>query len=232
MKSATGGLYVDTLAKLIRPDDATLLEVGCGQGEVLVEARKRGFAVTGIEFSRHAADVANARLGTQAVHVGSIEDVPLSAGQFDAILAADVIEHVRDPKTFLIRARRLLRPGGLVILITPSLDSWTRRFLQNRWLEYKVEHLSYFSTSSIRRLLDSCGFDEVRVSPSRKILTFDYIWRHFERFTVPVVSPLLGLLRRLIPEKLAYRHLRIPASGLIAIGRKQDRSDPHELPGL
>lgn len=220
MKSATGALYIDALVRLVRPQNAELLEVGCGHGEVLMEARNRGFAVSGIEISPHAAAVANSRLGVQAVQVGSIEEVSLPPGHFDAILAADVIEHVRDPKGFLMRAHALLSPGGVVVLITPSLDSWTRRILRSRWMEYKVEHLYYFSAKSMRRLLENCGFGEVGVFPSRKVLTFDYVSRHFDRFRVPLLSPLLGILRRTMPDRLAYRHLRLSASGLIAVGRK------------
>lgn len=220
MKSATGALYLDVLASLIQPRNTRLLEIGCGHGEVLLEARNRGFAVSGVEISPHAASVANRRLGAEAVRVGSIEDVSFPPGSFDAILAADVIEHVRDPKSFLHRTYELLSPRGIVMLITPSVDSLSRRLLRSRWMEYKVEHLYYFSSTSIRLLLENCGFREVRVSPSRKILTFDYIWRHFDRFRVPLVSPLLGVARRLVPARAAYRHVRVSASGLIASGRK------------
>ncbi len=220
MKSATGALYVEALAGLVRPGAARLLEVGCGHGEVLREARRRGFEVEGVEFSAHAAAAANAGLAASAVQVGSIEEVALAPGSFDAVLAADVIEHVRDPKSFLRRAWDLLAPGGVVLLITPSLDSWTRRILRGRWMEYKAEHLYYFSAASMRLLLCACGFGEIRVIPSRKVLTFDYVWRHFERFRVPGLSPLLGGLRRLLPDGPAHRHLRVPASGMMAAGRK------------
>jgi len=52
------------------------------------------------------------------------------------------------------------------------------------------------------------------------VLTLDYLWRHFDRFKVPVVSPLIGLLRRITPDALAHRHVVIPASGLLATARK------------
>lgn len=220
MKRATGALYLDALAAVVQQPNAKLLEIGCGQGEVLVEARQRGFQVSGIEISAHAAAVANGRLGAHAVSVGSLENVPLPPEHFDAVLAADVIEHVRDPRGFVKRIRELLNPGGVVLLITPSLDSWTRRLLRSRWMEYKVEHLYYFSAASMRLLFEGSGFGEIRISPSRKVLTFDYIWRHFDRFRVPVWSPLLGLARRMMPGRMAYRHLRVPASGLMAIARK------------
>ena len=146
--------------------------------------------------------------------------LPLPRDHFGAVLAADVIEHVRDPEGWLLRILELLIPGGIVLLITPSLDSWiswTRRLLRSRWMEYKVEHLYYFSAVSIRLLLERCGFDEIRVSPSRKVLTIDYLSRHFDRFRVPILSPLIGLLRRAVPSRIVHRHLLVSASGLMAI---------------
>ena len=220
MKSATGAFHIDALAKLVPPEDAELLEIGCGHGEVLLEARKRGFRVCGIEISAHAAAIANGRLGAQAVSVGAIETLSLARDRFGAVLAADVIEHVRHPADWLLRIHKLLVPGGILLLITPSLDSWTRRLLRSHWMEYKVEHLYYFSAASIRLLLERCGFDEIRVSASRKVLTIDYLARHFDRFRVPILSPLIGLLRRAVPGRIAHRHLLVPASGLMAIARK------------
>jgi SAM-dependent methyltransferase len=220
MKSATGVLYIDVLAQLLRPENAELLEIGCGYGEVLVEARRRGFRVSGVEISAHAAAIANRRLGAEVVSVGAIETLPLTRDHFGAVLAADVIEHVRDPEDLLLHIRELLIPGGIVLLVTPSLDSWTRRLLRSRWIEYKVEHLYYFSAASIRLLLARCGFDEIRVSPSRKVLTIDYISRHFDRFRVPILSPLMGLLGRAVPAPIAHRRLLISASGLMVTARK------------
>ena len=133
---------------------------------------------------------------------------------------ADVIEHVRDPKSFLQRVHHVLAPGGVVVLVTPALDSWSRRAMGSKWMEYKVEHLYYFSGRSIRKLLASCAFREIGIRPNRKVLTLDYLWRHFNRFKVPVVSPLITLIRRITPEALAHRHIVIPASGLIATARK------------
>lgn len=220
MKSATGALYIDTLARLVPPEGTHLFELGCGQGEVLREARNRGFRVSAVEISIHAAAAANRLLGMPAVTIGTIEKVPLPANRFGAVLAADVIEHVRDPESCLRRIYELLAPGGALLLITPSLDSWTRRILGHRWMEYKIEHLYYFSPQALRRLLDRCGFEDVRIVPSRKVLTLDYLARHFDRFRVPVLTPLLLFLRRWLPGSIAHRHLLLPAGGLMATARK------------
>jgi len=226
MKSATGALYIDAIARTVHPDQVELLEIGCGHGEVLMEARRRGFRVSGIEVSGHAASMANDYLGQPAVHAGSLETAPFAAGRFGAVLAADVIEHVPDPQTFLLEIRQLLSPGGVLLLVTPSLDSWTRRLMRSHWMEYKVEHLFYFSAAAIRLLLERCGFEEIRILPNRKVLTIDYICRHFDRFRVPLLSTLAGLLRRVVPDRLAHRHLLVPASGLMAIARKAAEPRP------
>ena len=86
------------------------------------------------------------------MQVGALDEVSLPSGGIGAIVAADVIEHVRDPKAFLVGVRELLAPGGAPRLVTPSLDSRTRRLLRYHWMEYKVEHLFYFSVTSIQRL--------------------------------------------------------------------------------
>ena len=98
--------------------------------------------------------------------------------------------------------------------------------MRSRWMEYKVEHLYYFSARSIRLLLERCGFDEIRISPNRKVLTIDYLSRHFDRFRVPILSPLVGLLRRAVPNRIAHRHLLVSASGLMAIARKAGAHRP------
>lgn len=220
MKRATALRYLDLIGRMLPGSGHRLLEIGCGHGDMLVEAVRRGYEVAGVEISAHAVEVANRRLGRTAVSVGSIGTVDLPAEYFDVVAFADVIEHVRDPKAFLHRVYGALKPGGMAVLITPSLDSLSRRIMGSRWMEYKIEHLFYFSERSIQELLGSCGFREIGIRPNHKVLTLDYLWRHFDRFKVPVVSPLIGLLRRITPDALAHRHVVIPASGLLATARK------------
>ena len=220
MKSATGALYIKALAGLVEPNHSALLEIGCGHGEVLQEARKQGFRVAGLEISPHASAAANQRLGEPLVHTGTLDGRAFASSSFDAVLAADVVEHLRDPQAFLTRVHELLRPRGVLLLVTPSLDSWTSRLLGRRWMEYKLEHLFYFSPASMRLLLARSGFSEILIRPNRKVLTLDYIAQHFDRFPVPVLSPFVKLLRRAIPDSLAHRHFLLPAGGIAILARK------------
>jgi SAM-dependent methyltransferase len=197
-----------------------LLEVGCGYGDLLLRAQSRSFEVYGIEYSTAATATANQRLGTDVVQQGTIENESLPAGGFDVIVACDVIEHTRDPKSFLAKAHALLRPGGLIFLVTPSLDSWSRKLLGERWMEYKVEHLFYFGRRSLERLLMDAGFEDLVFTGNRKVLSLDYIFHHFERFPVPALTPFFRLVRRCAPEHVAYRHWVLPASRMFVTARK------------
>ena len=220
LKRATASLYVDRLVRFLKKKKGRILELGCGKGEFLVEAKARGFDVNGIEFSPDATAVANQRLGAQKVIAGTIENSTFGDGSFDAVVFADVIEHVNDPLDFLKRVYALLQPDGIVFLATPSLDSWSAKLLGRNWMEYKIEHLYYFNERSIRIALEKNNFGQVAIIPNVKVLSFDYITHHFQRYPVPFFTLLTRILRKLTPNSLANRHIQLVASGMIAVARK------------
>ena len=101
-----------------------LLDVGCGHGLLLDEARRRGYDTVGLELSREAARHARETLGLD------VRELPLEAftegtngdspGAFDAIVLADVIEHLDDPVAAIDQCAALLRPGGVLCVVTPG----------------------------------------------------------------------------------------------------------------
>jgi hypothetical protein len=88
-------------------------------------------------------------------------------------------------------------------------------------MEFKVEHLSYFNKKSITQLLEKTGFYNVRFYSNYKVLNFDYITRHFVRFPVPGLSPILGLVRKIMPSAAANFPFKIVASGMAVIAEKR-----------
>jgi 2-polyprenyl-3-methyl-5-hydroxy-6-metoxy-1,4-benzoquinol methylase len=97
---------------------ARVLDVGCGGGELLDSARRLfGVVPMGVDVSRTAIE----QLKTKEIdHVhGVITDVPVDA-HFDFIFAIDIIEHVSDPRSFLLNMSRKLAPGGVAYLETPN----------------------------------------------------------------------------------------------------------------
>ncbi len=220
LKRATAALYMDAIMARVKRIQPRLLEIGCGSGDFLMEAQSRGFEVQGLEYSEHATEVANARLSRPGVRAGSLETVQLPANSYDVIVAFDVLEHVRNPTYTLECLHSALTPGGVVAIVTPSLDSWSRRVLGRYWMEYKTEHLVYFGRRSLTRLLEKTGFSEIDFASNYKVLSLDYVRRHFDRFRVPVISSLLRATLTVLPSKLVHRKIRIVASGTMAFATK------------
>ncbi len=89
---------------------------------------------------------------------GVIETANFKSESFDVITFFDVIEHVRDPETFLKNVHKLLKVSGKIFLVTPSLDSWSAHLLGRHWMEYKVEHLFYFGKKIFKVTIGTDGF--------------------------------------------------------------------------
>src|SRR3954449_12398930 len=143
-----------------RPD-GRLLDVGCGQGLLLDEARRRGYDVVGLELSREAADYARETLGLdvrewplEAFGAGTNGDSP---GTFDAIVLADVIEHLDDPVAAIELCARLLRPGGVLCVVTPDPSSLTARVAGARWWGYLPAHTFLLPRRTLRELITASG---------------------------------------------------------------------------
>ena len=200
--------------RLGKTDRLRLLEVGCGLGNFLMEARNAGFDIQGIDVSADAVKQANAILGEPLARACFLEDAGFKPSSFDIIVLADVIEHVRDPKAFMALARGLLKSGGIVFIAAPSLDSFTARLMGRHWMEFKLEHLYYFDRRTMEKLLVETGFEQIVMTPGRKVLSLSYIIAHFIQFSVPVLTPILKILGRITPGKMRRRHFEFVASGI------------------
>ena len=222
IKQATARLYLSEIRRYHGFESGRLLEVGCGEGDFLVLAEADGWQVTGVEFSPAACKIAQQRLKDGKVSCGELPQAGLASEQFDLCVVSDVIEHVRSPLDFLHEIHRVLKPGGTLFIATPSIDSWSARFLRQKWMEFKAEHLTYFDRQTLQTALFKSGFCDVIVQPGWKILSFDYIQKHFERFPVPVVTPVLNLGGRILPKRMQLQHRRVVASGIMAFSRKSE----------
>jgi len=222
IKQATAKLYLSEIRRYRGFESGRLLEVGCGDGDFLVSAEADGWRVTGVEYSPAACKTARQRLKNGEVRCGELQQAGLTAEQFDLCVVSDVIEHVRAPLEFLQEIHRLLKPGGTLFIATPSIDSWSARIMRQKWMEFKAEHLTYFDRQTIQTALFKSGFREIIVQAGWKILSFDYIKMHFKRFPVPVVTPVLGLIARILPRKVQSKHHRLVASGTMIFSRKAE----------
>ncbi len=133
-----------------------LLDVGCGNGEFLLQARKRGWKVHGLDFDPQAARIAETR-GLN-VWVGDYRQAPYSSSSFDVITTNQVLEHVHDPQKFIMCLSSWLRPGGRLWIGTPNFQAWTRKIYCADWkLLHPPQHLVLVGPLALLRLLTQNG---------------------------------------------------------------------------
>jgi 2-polyprenyl-3-methyl-5-hydroxy-6-metoxy-1,4-benzoquinol methylase len=132
---------------------AKILEIGCGAGYFLKEAHeKRGVTAVGIDLNE-AVVQRTQRQGLQTYCMDIEKAASLWPDQFDAVCSFQVLEHVKNPKDFLLKAVELIRPGGKLILGTPNADS----FLKNQFsvLDMPPHHLTKWNSRVVSHLPSS-----------------------------------------------------------------------------
>ncbi|MEU0395292.1 class I SAM-dependent methyltransferase [Streptomyces sp. NPDC006208] len=160
-----------------------VVDVGCGDGSAAATAAPllAGHRIVGVDWSQDALRRARPRLG----HVvrGELEHggLPLADGCADAVLFSEVIEHLVDPDRALDELRRILRPGGHLMLSTPNLAAWYNRGLllagwqpvfsevslrgiHGRPGSQVVGHLRLYTARALRSFLTASGFAQVRIT--------------------------------------------------------------------
>lgn len=139
-----------------------VLDVGCGGGLFLGMLRERGFRVMGLDNSREAAAIAWHRQQAPAV-CGMLESAPFPARSVKGLTMFHVLEHLYDPRAYLIAARNLLARDGRLVVQVPNAASWQFRLLGRAWNGVDVpRHLFDFRDRDMEKLLESCGFEVLR----------------------------------------------------------------------
>jgi 2-polyprenyl-3-methyl-5-hydroxy-6-metoxy-1,4-benzoquinol methylase len=143
----------------------TLLDVGCGAGELGGRLAAAGWRVFGLALvERQAARAAAGGVRAAAGDVAA--GLPFRAGRLDAVFAGEIIEHLVDTDAFVAELRRVLRPGGILVITTPNLASFENRvkLLLGRypvWVDYRLAgsgHVRAYTPRILRAQLAAHGF--------------------------------------------------------------------------
>jgi SAM-dependent methyltransferase len=210
--------YADALMPAIAalPQRGRMLEIGTGTGVLLERMLRAGFAdVAGIEPSR-AAIAAAAPAVRGLIRQGVFNETDFAPASFDLICCFQTLEHVAEPQALVRSCERLLRPGGLLALVTHDYLAPLNRLLGRRSPIIDIEHLQLFCRPSLERLLQDAGL------PPREIhaLVNRYPLRYWLRLT-----PLPGGLKRAAGGLLGLTGLNrvrlgVNVGNLFALGGK------------
>lgn len=180
-----------------------LLEIGCSAGMFLHQVKKHVGEVIGIDF-----DVASANYAAQKCHckvyTTDISDTPLQKKYFDVIVAFQTLEHVGDPRQFILSLKEYLAPGGVMVIEVPNLyDALAHVYdLPNHYkFFFHAAHLWYFTEKSLTKLMRDSGFEgEVNHQQDYNILN------HFHWIDTDSGDP--NSFKRLSPPTLPLRSKR------------------------
>ncbi|MFC1922170.1 class I SAM-dependent methyltransferase [Chloroflexota bacterium] len=203
MKLATARQRLKEIRKNCSP--GRWLDVGCSNGIFVEIARNNGIDAEGIDVSNIAVSDAHKR--GLPVFRSTIEE--FNPGyQYNLITAFDVLEHVLDPISFMQSIFRLLVPQGMVALSLPDQGSIIRKIMGKRWYFYiPEEHMYYFNRSTISKLLNRTGFDNIQIKIAYKPLTYNYSLTQFEEYN-PSIFTMFSLISKVIPREM--RELVVP----------------------
>jgi SAM-dependent methyltransferase len=142
----------------------TLLDVGCGTGEVMLAARERGWGTQGVEPLEDASALARDQRGLD-VRTATLEESGLPERGYDVVSAFHVLEHMPDTRGFLRTLARWARPGGHVVVEVPNFDSAIRRYHGSNWSGLRpLEHLVHFTAATLEGAFRRAGLEPVDVA--------------------------------------------------------------------
>jgi SAM-dependent methyltransferase len=152
-----GERHISFLSRGLAPG-ARVLDVGCGRGVILGALADRGLEVHGVEISAEAARGADPRAHIRIAP--RLADADYPAGFFDEVVIWHVLEHLEDPRGTIEEVRRILQPGGRLIVAVPNFASAQARWSDAAWFHLDLpRHLYQFPLGALRRLLEDCGFE-------------------------------------------------------------------------
>lgn len=150
---------------LPKKNGGKLLEVGCGNGEMLATMRELEWQVEGVDFDPNAVKAAESR-GLK-VRLGGLLEQRYPSNSFDAIVMSHVIEHVPEPSELIKESYRILKDGGSLTIVTPNIKSWGHKLYEDAWRGLEPpRHLQIFSKTSLSKITMRSGFTKLKCRSS------------------------------------------------------------------
>ncbi|MEP7291266.1 MAG: class I SAM-dependent methyltransferase [Chloroflexota bacterium] len=164
------GVVRDDILQFIPEGVQQVLEIGCAKGHTgRVIQEHFQCQVTGVEMNAAVAEEAAQNLA--AVIVGDVMTTPID-GQFDAIVATELFEHLNTPEQFLTKMKTLLKPGGRIVLSVPNVGHYSvvADLLAGRWDYLPIgllcyTHFRFFTRQTLDDWINRVGFASYQIIP-------------------------------------------------------------------
>ena len=197
--------YPNQLAKKIISDlkiksDNYLLDIGCGRGDMTNAFKKLGFKVEGVDISSECKDLLHPiKVYQENLEHDTIEE---RSSYYDIIFSKSLIEHLSSPLNFLFNCKKMLKPDGVIVLLTPS---WMHHAFGPFYLDHT--HVSPFTLQSLRDIGHLAGFKNIKINYFYQIpMTWKYPW-------TKVFSKIIAFLNlSYLPMHEGLIYIKLPSS--------------------
>ncbi len=164
------------------PQKAKILDIACGQGYVSETLFAKGYQ------NLHSADInsANFKLNRQRFHFKKVDanhPLPYRSGSFDVVISSETIEHLENPLQFLREVYRILKPKGVFILTTPSVENIISRFYF-----FATGRLSFHTLNDYRLSGHITVLPQWLIEQFTQDLHFKIVKKTFSSFYIPILK--------------------------------------------
>ena len=191
----------ELVCKYSNSNSGIILDYGCGTGSFLNEMKSNGWGIKGVEPDAGAAQKATLLNGIKIDDSSSLSSfIPESV---DVITLWHVLEHVHDLHLTLNTLKSILKANGVMFVAVPNYQSFDAAYYKQFWAAYDVpRHLYHFSKKSMAKLMETNGFQIVKVLP----MWFDsfYVSLLSEKYKKNPIGPIFAVIVGLLSNIIAF----------------------------
>lgn len=157
-RAASNLMLLEHLTRLVG-QPAQLLDIGFGDGLLLKQAQQHGWISWGVETSANLVNRLADQMHKAQLYHGDLAEAHYPTGHFDVVTLINVLEHLKDPNQILTEVARVTRPGGIIAVHVPNVNSLSARFQGAKWHHYEpLEHFTYFNAHTLSSFLEKHQF--------------------------------------------------------------------------
>jgi len=213
---------IKKISRLIKKKQ-DLLDLGCALGDCLLEAKSLGWKkIEGIDPSRYAASFARKR--GLSIKCGTLESLKLKKNKYNVVLCQDVAEHLQNPVGSLKLISKILKPNGLLYIITPNVSGNWSKVLKSFWYHYKPEeHISYFSPETISLALKKASFTDIKINSALHIMSVEYILQRLTYYSPFLARIFLNLSKAFNLNNFSFK-INTGEMEILAYNKKNEKT--------
>lgn len=202
--------YLDSLKDILRilPENAKILEIGCGNGFMLKALFDLGYKeVFGIEPSIDAIQKADKDI-IKNITADVLRPGIFKQNEFDFIFFFQTLDHIRDPIFFLSICYDFLIPGGFILAFTHDVESLSAKFLKDKSPIIDIEHPYLYSKETIRKIFEKSKFIPLKIYSPKNLVSLKHLIRLIplsKSIKISLLNSGNGLLNLLLNIRLKVR---------------------------